>query len=85
MGEAPDKALGALANLSQMASAWTPDAGRALAMAQGVMGRIVGREAATLAFADTYRLMAWLFLAALIIVPFAKPAPYVAGPPPSDH
>ena len=49
------------------------------------MGRIVGREAATLAFADTYMLMALLFAAALVIVPFAKPAPYVAGPPQSEH
>lgn len=85
MGEAPDRALGALNGLSQMASAWTPDASRALGIGQGVMGRIVGREAATLAFADTYRLMAYLFLAALIIVPFAKPAPNVAGPPPAEH
>jgi hypothetical protein len=29
--------------------------------------------------------MAFMFLAALVIVPFAKPAPYVAGPPPSEH
>ena len=85
MGESPDRALGAMQGLSQLAQGWTSDAGRALGMAEGVMGRIVGREAATLAFADTYRLMAFMFLAALIIVPFAKPSPYVAGPPPSEH
>ena len=85
MGESPDRGLGALQGLSQLTQGWTSDAGRALSMAEGVMGRIVGREAATLAFADTYRLMAFMFLAALIIVPFAKPAPYVAGPPPSEH
>ena len=49
------------------------------------MGRIVGREAATLAFADTYMLMALLFAAALLIVPFAKPAPIEGGAPPADH
>ena len=85
MGEAPDRGREALQGLTQLAQGWTPDASRALAMAESVMGRIVGREAATLAFADTYRLMAWMFLLALIIVPFAKPAPYIAGPPPSEH
>ena len=47
------------------------------------MGQVVGRQAATLGFADTYRLMAWLFIAALVIVPFCKPAPQGA-PAPSD-
>ena len=39
---------------------------------------------ATLAFADVFRLMAWGFIAALVIVPFCKPAPADA-PPPSEH
>ncbi|WP_296600182.1 DHA2 family efflux MFS transporter permease subunit [Phenylobacterium sp.] len=85
MGETPDKALGAMQGLGQMAAQWTPDGARALQMAQGVMGRIVGREAATLAFADTYMLMALLFAAALLIVPFAKPAPVDGATPPADH
>lgn len=85
MGEAPDRAIGMMQGLAQVAGGWTPDASRALSMAEAVMGRVVGREAATLAFADTYRLMAFLFFAALIIVPFAKPAPYIAGPAPSEH
>jgi hypothetical protein len=34
---------------------FTRDSRRALAMAQAETGRIVGRQAATLAFADTYR------------------------------
>jgi DHA2 family multidrug resistance protein len=55
-----------------------------LGIAQSEMGRMVSRQAMTLAFADTYRLMAWLFLAALIIVPFCKPAPQGA-PPPDGH
>jgi DHA2 family multidrug resistance protein len=84
MGEQPDRAMETVRQLSQLAQQWTPDAGRALGMAQGVMGRILGREATTLAFADTYVLMALLFTAALLIVPFAKPAP-VGAPPPPDH
>jgi MFS transporter, DHA2 family, multidrug resistance protein len=84
MGEQPVRAQEALRGLAQMAEQWTPDSARALQMAEAVVGRIVGREAATLAFADTYMLMALMFAAALLIVPFAKPAP-VDGPPPADH
>ena len=73
-----------LTGLSQVARQWTPDANRAGQMAEAVLGRIVGREAATLAFADTYMLMALLFAAALAIVPFAKPAP-LQGPAPTEH
>jgi DHA2 family multidrug resistance protein len=82
LGAAPGKATAMLQGLAQYAGGWTPDAGRALEMAQAEFGRIIGREAATLAFADTYRLMAWLFIAALVIVPFCKPAPLAATPSP---
>lgn len=75
LGEAPDRATATLQGLAGNALAWTPDAGRALQIAQAQMGHLVGRQAATLAFEDTFRLMAWLFLAALLIVPFARPAP----------
>lgn len=85
LGQAPERATAMMQGLAQHASGWTPDAARALAMAQSEMGRIVSRQAMTLAFADTYRLMAWLFLGALIIVPFCKPAPLNAPPPPDAH
>jgi DHA2 family multidrug resistance protein len=75
LGDAPARAGEMLQTLTRHAGTFTPDAGRALQIAQAELGRIVGREAATLAFADTYRLMAWLFIAALVIVPFCKPAP----------
>jgi DHA2 family multidrug resistance protein len=81
----PAKAAAMLHGLSQYAGQFTPDASRALLMAQAQMGRIVGREAATLGFADTYRLMAWLFIGALVIVPFCKPAPQGEPPPPDAH
>ena len=54
-------------------------------MAQGLMSRIVGREALTLAFDDVFRLMAYLFLAALVLVPFCKPPRIGAKPPPDTH
>ena len=37
-----------------------------------------------LAFADVFRLMAWGFLLALVIVPFCKPTPQ-DGPAQSEH
>lgn len=84
MGESPDKAMAMMQGLTQMAQGWTADSARALEMAQTMMGRVLGREAAALAFADTYRLMALLFVAALLIVPFAKPAPIGEAPPPVE-
>jgi DHA2 family multidrug resistance protein len=85
LAETPAKAAAVLQGLTQYAGQFTPDAGRALLMAQAQMGRIVGRQAATLGFADTYRLMAWMFIAALVVVPFCKPAPQGVPPPPDAH
>jgi len=85
MGENPDRTREAVGALTQMARGWTSDAGQALLMSQAALGRIVGREALTLAFADAYRLMALLFLAALVIVPFARPAAGSPGGPPPEH
>ncbi|WP_304166604.1 DHA2 family efflux MFS transporter permease subunit [Phenylobacterium aquaticum] len=84
MGEHAATGQAVVSGLTAYARQFTPDAGYALSLAQSQMARIVGREATTLAFADTYRLMAWAFLAALLIVPFCRPAPTNA-PPPSEH
>jgi DHA2 family multidrug resistance protein len=62
----------------------TPDAGHALLMAQAELARVVGRQALTLAFEDVFRLMAWLFLGALIMVPFCRPPPVQAAAPPVE-
>jgi len=59
--------------LTRHVAAVTPDPGRALLMAEAMAARIVQREALTLAFNDVFRLMALLFLAALILVPFCRP------------
>ncbi len=59
--------------------------GRALAMAQAIAGRIVQREALTLAFDDVFRLMAYLFLGALVLVPFCKPPPRPGATPRDVH
>jgi MFS transporter, DHA2 family, multidrug resistance protein len=85
MGGQPDRAREMMGALAQMVGALTPDSERARHIAEAMMGRILGREAATLAFADTYMLMAILFAAALLIVPFAKPAPQEGVAPPTEH
>ncbi|HEX5377268.1 MAG TPA: DHA2 family efflux MFS transporter permease subunit [Phenylobacterium sp.] len=84
MAAAPEKAEAVIQGLTAYAGRFTPDPDRALGMAQGQLARIVGREAATLAFDDVFRLMAWCFIAALVIVPFCKPAPADA-PATSEH
>lgn len=68
------------ATLAHNLAAVTPDPTQAMLMAQGLIGRVVGREALTIAFDDVFRLMAWMFFAALVMVPFCRPA---KGPPPS--
>jgi len=50
----------------------TPDPARALLMAQATLGRIVGQEALVIAFDEVFRIMAWMFLAALVMVPFCR-------------
>ena len=54
-------------------------------MAQARWAASVGREALTLAFDDVFRLMAWLFLAALVMVPFCRPPRQAAAAPVEAH
>ncbi|MBT2246284.1 DHA2 family efflux MFS transporter permease subunit [Sphingobium sp. BHU LFT2] len=61
----------------------TPDPAHAMLMARGLFGRLAGQEALTLAFNDVFRVMAWLFVAALILVPFCR-LPANGAPAPTD-
>jgi DHA2 family multidrug resistance protein len=63
------------------------DPNQALLTAQGLLARVVGRDALTTAFDEVFRTMAWLFIAALVLVPFCKPAPSTAvnAIPPEAH
>jgi DHA2 family multidrug resistance protein len=72
LGAAPETARHMLTDLSRHISATTPDPAHAMLMVQGVMTRVIGTEALTVAFNDVFRLMAWLFIAALVMVPFAR-------------
>jgi DHA2 family multidrug resistance protein len=82
MGEADRHASGAVGQLAERIMQWGGDAAHALVVAQGEFAHIVTREALTLSFNDVFRLMAWLFVAALVMVPFCRPAqsPAAAAP-----
>ena len=89
MGEALDvqgrPAAAVLSQLVRQMQSVTPDPARALALAQGEFARIVGRATLTWGFQEVFRLTAWLFIAALVLIPFCKPAPVGAAPPPDAH
>lgn len=69
----PDRAApDVLAALTARMSAITPDPEHALLMAQATLGRLVAREAVTIAFDEVFRIMAWMFIAALVLVPFCR-------------
>jgi len=82
MGRSSAAANAMIADLAGKMSALTPDPAAALMMARGVLARAMGREALTIAFDDVFRMMAWMFAIALLMVPFARSAPNVAPPPP---
>lgn len=74
---------GLAAKLGELA----PDPERALMIARGELAELVGRQALTSAFNECFQLMAWMFLAALVLVPLCRPAPQgpSAQPPPDAH
>jgi MFS transporter, DHA2 family, multidrug resistance protein len=82
MGHDSATANATIAALARAMAAVTPDPDHALLMARAVLARIAGREALTLAFNDVFRLMAWMFVAALVMVPFCRPERNAPPPPP---
>ena len=83
---APGKTGDMISGLTAYAQGFTSDPARAVGRAETRLAAMIGRQAATLAFADTFRLMAWAFILALVIVPFCRPAPGAPGGAPlSEH
>ncbi len=78
-GHAPEFVAALAARIGQL----TADSANALLLAQGEIAQVVGRQALTIAFNDVFRLMAWLFILALVMVPFCK-APALAAAAPTD-
>jgi DHA2 family multidrug resistance protein len=62
----------AVEGLTRLVGTMTPDAAHAGLVAQGLVARIVGQQALTIAFDDVFRVMAWMFVAALAMVPFVR-------------
>jgi len=49
-------------------------------VAEALVKQVVGREALTLAFDDVFRLMAYVFVAALVMVPLCRPPRGMTSP-----
>jgi DHA2 family multidrug resistance protein len=78
-GEAGRHVSETIAGLAMRIGEYVTDPQLALLMAQAQFGQLASREAMTLAFGEVFRIMAWIFLAALIMVPFCRPI--VNAPP----
>jgi DHA2 family multidrug resistance protein len=78
LGEAGRRAPDFVAALAGRIGQSAGDPGQAMELARGELARLVGRQALTLSFDEVFRTMAWIFLAALVMVPFCRPAPNTA-------
>ena len=85
MGHGSSRITDQLAKLSNALGSVAPDPREAVLMTQALLGRVVNREALTLAFDDVFRLMAWMFILALVMVPFCRPPANVTAPKGADH
>ena len=87
LGEPGRSASAFLGELADYIGHTTPDSAHALLQAQAEIVRVAIADSTTLAFNDIFRLMSWVFLAALVMVPFCRPLLAAAGapsaPPPS--
>ncbi|MDR3513396.1 MAG: DHA2 family efflux MFS transporter permease subunit [Caulobacteraceae bacterium] len=61
------------------------DPNQALLLARGEFAGLVGRLALTASFEEVFRMMAWLFIAALVMAPFCRPLPQGAAAPVDAH
>lgn len=72
LGHYGDTAQEVIGSLAQRIGHLTPDTAQALLMAKGLFGAKVAAQSLTLAFNDIFQVMAWMFLAALVMVPFCR-------------
>lgn len=61
------------------------DLDQATLAARAEFARVAGRYALTTAFNEVFRTMAWVFIVALVMVPFCRPAPQSAPVTPDAH
>ena len=85
LGEAGRHAPDVVTDLAARFAHVTTDATQSLLLAQGELARLVSRYALTTSFNEVFREMAWLFIAALVMVPFCKPATGTITPSAESH
>jgi DHA2 family multidrug resistance protein len=89
MGEALERpgghAPGFIAAMAERMSGGLGDMNQATLVARAEFAHLVGRYALTTAFNEVFRTMAWVFVCALIMVPFCRPAPQSAAVAPDAH
>jgi DHA2 family multidrug resistance protein len=85
LGEAARSAPGTIAELAARIGGTTADASHALLVAQAELAHVIARASLTLAFNDVFRLMAWMFIAALVLVPLCRPAATITAAPADAH
>ena len=84
LGEAGRHGTDMVAALAAQFGAVTSDHAQALRMAQGELARFVGRQALASAFTEVFQIMSWMFLAALVMVPFCRPPAQQAAAAPAE-
>lgn len=87
LGQSGAQAQEFVSGLAAQIGRLTPDPIQAMAVAQGEFARVVGRSALTSAFDEVFQVMAWVFIAALVLVPLCRPPPVApaASPPVDAH
>jgi MFS transporter, DHA2 family, multidrug resistance protein len=85
LGSSAGVATDLVTQLAHRLAAVTPDPAQALRLAQSLFGQTVGVQGLSLAFDDVFRVMAWMFAAALVMVPFARTPKSSAALPADAH
>lgn len=85
MGRPGAHARDLVAGLTQFMSNGLGDVNQATLAAQAEFARIVSRYALTTAFNEVFRTMSWVFLCALVLVPFCRPVQQTAPATPDAH
>lgn len=83
LGHSGQNAQEVVAQLTARMSSHFADPMMAAMAAQAQFGRLIAQHALTMAFNDVFRLMCWMFLGALLMVPLCRPNSG-AEPAPSD-
>jgi DHA2 family multidrug resistance protein len=84
LGQFGGSAQDTVAGLADRLDQFTPDQDQAMLMANGLIHNLVAKQALTIAFDDVFRLMSWMFLVALVMVPFARQAQAEPGVAPVE-